>query len=95
MTIDRHTLALISIVGNCLDVLGALYLAYDLLGGEQGPLRTFTRGVTYGIPFGIAYGVVLGPIFGSPAASRTVSRSAGSSTELHGNGEGWGSGTTL
>ena len=33
MTIDRHTLALVSIAGSSLDVLGALYLAYDLLGG--------------------------------------------------------------
>jgi hypothetical protein len=64
MTIDRHTLALISIAGNCLDVLGALYLAYDLLGGEHGPLRTLTRGVTYGVLFGGGYGLALGPVFG-------------------------------
>ncbi len=47
-----------------MDVLGALYLAYDLLGGEHGPLRTLTRGVTYGTLFGIGYGVGLGPVFG-------------------------------
>jgi len=64
MTIDRHTLALVSIVGSSLDVLGALYLAYDLLGGEHGPLRTLTRGVTYGVLFGIGYGLALGPVFG-------------------------------
>ncbi len=64
MTIDRHTLALVSIIGSSLDVLGSLYLAYDLLGGEYGPLRTLTRGVTYGLLFGIGYGVALGPIFG-------------------------------
>lgn len=64
MTIDRHTLALVSIVGSSLDVLGALYLAYDLLGGEHGPLRTLTRGVTYGALFGLGYGLALGPIFG-------------------------------
>ena len=64
MTLDVHTLALISIVGNTLDVLGALYLAYDLLGGEHGPLRTLTRGVTYGVLFGFGYGVALGPRFG-------------------------------
>jgi len=64
MTIDKHTLALISIVGSSLDVLGALYLAYDLLGGEHGPLRTLTRGVTYGALFGTGYGVALGPVFG-------------------------------
>ncbi len=64
MTIDHHTLALLSIVGSALDLLGALYLAYDLLGGEHGPLRTLTRGVTYGTLFGVAYGVALGPVFG-------------------------------
>src|SRR5580704_2250615 len=64
MTIDRHTLALISIVGSSLDVLGALYLAYDLLGGEHGPLRTLTRGVTYGVLFGSGYGLALGLVFG-------------------------------
>ena len=62
--IDKHTLALISIVGCSLDVLGALYLAYDLLGGEHGPLRTLTRAVTYGALFGTGYGLVLGPVVG-------------------------------
>jgi hypothetical protein len=64
MTIDKHTLALVSIVGSSLDVLGALYLAYDLLGGEHGPLRTLTRGVTYGALFGVGFGLALGPVFG-------------------------------
>lgn len=64
LAVDRHVLAIISIVGSSLDVLGALYLAYDLLGGEHGPLRTVTRGVTYGALFGAAYGVSLGPLFG-------------------------------
>jgi hypothetical protein len=63
-TIDKHTLALISIIGSSFDVLGALYLAYDLLGGEHGPLRTLTRAVTYGVLFGTGYGLALGPIFG-------------------------------
>jgi hypothetical protein len=64
ITIDKHTLALISIAGSSLDVLGALYLAYDLLGGEHGPLRTLTRAVTYGTLFGLGYGLALGPVFG-------------------------------
>jgi hypothetical protein len=64
MVIDKHTLALISIVGCSLDVLGSLYLAYDLLGGEHGPLRTLTRGVTYAVLFGTGYGLGLGPVFG-------------------------------
>ncbi len=64
MIVDRHTVALISICGSSLDVLGALYLAYDLLGGEHGPLRTLTRAVTYGALFGTGYGLALGPVFG-------------------------------
>src|ERR1700758_3375015 len=64
MTIDKHTLALVGIVGSSLDVLGTLYLAYDLLGGEHGPLRTLTRGVTYGVLFGAGYGLAFGPVFG-------------------------------
>ncbi len=64
LTVAKHTLALISIVGSSLDVLGALYLAYDLLGGEHGPLRTLTRAVTYGALFGTGYGLALGPVFG-------------------------------
>src|SRR3977135_4726770 len=64
MTIAKHTLALFSIVGCSLYVLGSLYLAYDLLGGEHGPLRTVTRGVTYGALFGTGYGLALGPVFG-------------------------------
>jgi hypothetical protein len=61
---DKHTLALISIIGSSLDVLGTMYLAYELLGGEHGPLRTLSRAVTYGTLFGIGYGAALGPVFG-------------------------------
>ncbi len=61
---DHHTVAAISITGTCLDVLGSLYLAYDLLGGRHGPLRLLTRAVTYSIVFGIGYGIGLGLFFG-------------------------------
>jgi hypothetical protein len=61
---DHHTVAAISITGTCLDVLGSLYLAYDLLGGQHGPLRLLTRTVTYTIVFGIGYGLGLGLFFG-------------------------------
>lgn len=64
MMIDKATLAIVSIAGNACDMLGALYLAYDLLGGEHGPLRTLTRGVTYGLIFGTGFGAALGPVFG-------------------------------
>jgi hypothetical protein len=61
---DHHTLAAISIAGTCLDVLGSLYLAYDLLGGQHGPLRLLTRAVTYSVVFGVGYGIGLGLFFG-------------------------------
>jgi hypothetical protein len=61
--VDHHTLAAISIAGSCLDVLGSLYLAYDLSGGQHGPLRLLTRAVTYSIIFGVGYGLGLGPFF--------------------------------
>jgi hypothetical protein len=62
--VDHHTVAVVSITGTCLDVLGSLYLAYDLLGGRHGPLRLLTRAVTYSLVFGIGYGLGLGLFFG-------------------------------
>ncbi len=61
---DHHTVAVVSITGTCLDVLGSLYLAYDLLGGQHGPLRLLTRAVTYAVVFGVGYGLGLGLFFG-------------------------------
>ena len=63
-TIDHHLLATVSIAATCLDVLGTLYLAYDLLGGAHGPLRLLTRAVTYSIVFSIGYAIGLGFFFG-------------------------------
>jgi hypothetical protein len=61
---NHHTIAVVSIIGTCLDVIGSLYLAYDLLGGQHGPLRLLTRAVTYSVLFGIGYGIGLGLFFG-------------------------------
>ena len=69
--VDHHTVAAISIAGSCLDVLGSLYLAYDLLGGPHGPLRVLTRAVTYSILFGLGYGVGLGLWFGVASGTAT------------------------
>jgi hypothetical protein len=69
--VDHHTVAIVSITGTCLDVLGSLYLAYDLLGGKNGSLRLLTRAVTYSIVFGIGYGLGLGLIFGLAAGAAT------------------------
>jgi len=64
IVIDRHVIAGISIVGTVCDVMGGLYLAYDLLGGNNGPLRTLTRVVTYSLIFCVGYGVPFGLLFG-------------------------------
>jgi hypothetical protein len=69
--IDHHAVAAISIAGACLDVLGSLYLAYDLLGGQHGPLRLLSRAVTYSIIFGLGYGLGLGLLFGLAAGTAT------------------------
>jgi len=61
---DHRTVAIVSLSGIGLDVLGGLYLAYDLLGGPHGPLRLLTRMVTYSIVFGIGYGFGFGLFFG-------------------------------
>lgn len=61
---DPHTSATISLIGMLFDSVGGLYLAYDLLGGEKGPLSTFTRVVTYSLIIGLAYGLSMGVRFG-------------------------------
>ncbi len=68
---DHHTVAAVSITGTCLDVVGSLYLAYDLLGGQHGPLRLLTRAATYSVVFGIGYGLGLGLFFGLAAGIAT------------------------
>src|SRR5271167_3131944 len=68
---DHHTVATVAIAGSGLDVLGSLYLAYDLLGGQHGPLRFLTRAVTYSLVFGIGYGLGLGLFFGLAAGIAT------------------------
>lgn len=68
---DHHTLAAISITGTSLDVVGSLYLAYDLLGGQHGPLRVLTRAVTYSLVFFVGYGLGLGLFFGVAAGVAT------------------------
>jgi hypothetical protein len=55
---------LLSLVGVVLNALGGLYLAYDLLGGNRGPLGTATKSISYGILFGAAYWLPLGMWFG-------------------------------
>ena len=68
---NHHTLAIISLTGVTLDVLGGLYLAYDLLGGQHGPLRLITRMVTYCILFCAFYSLGMGITFGLAAGLTT------------------------
>src|SRR3989441_12972172 len=68
---DHHTVLAIGITGTCLDVIGSLYLVYDLLGGQHVPLRLLTRVVTYSVVFGIGYGIGLGFFFGLASGAAT------------------------
>jgi hypothetical protein len=64
IVVDRHIIAGISVAGIICDVMGGLYLAYDLLGGYNGPLRTVTRVVTYTLIFCLGYGIPFGLLYG-------------------------------
>lgn len=68
LNLDAHQIALIDLAGIALNAFGTLYLAYDLLGGEAGPLRIVTRALTYGLLFAVSYGSFLGARFGLVAA---------------------------
>jgi hypothetical protein len=68
---SHHFLAIVSLTGISLDVLGGLYLAYDLLGGQHGPLRLLSRIVTYSIMFSAFYALGLGIRFGLSAGLAT------------------------
>jgi hypothetical protein len=59
---------LLSLIGVVLDALGGLYLAYDLLGAKQGPLRLLSRLFTYSAIFGLGYAAMLGLWFGLAGA---------------------------
>lgn len=54
---------MISLVGMLFDAVGGLYLAYDLLGGEKGPLSTFTRAFTYSLLLFIIFAIAMGAKF--------------------------------
>jgi hypothetical protein len=90
---DHRALAAISLTGVLLDLLGGLYLAYDLLGGKRGPLRTLTRTVTYSALFAVGYGLPLGPTFGLVAGAG-LGLALGLEFRLAGEGRGPRSRTT-
>ena len=71
LSVDHHVVAAISITGTLVDVIGSLFLAYDLLGGQHGPLRLITRAVTYSVVFGVGYALGLGPLMGVSAGVTT------------------------
>jgi hypothetical protein len=62
-------IAELSLVGMGLDALGGCYLAYDLLGGKRGPLRTIARAAGYVALCFIGYVLVVGLRYAIVAAS--------------------------
>jgi hypothetical protein len=73
VTADHHTIAAIALSGTALNLVGGLYLAYDLFGGQHGPLRTLTRAVTYGVVFFFGFFIFLPASFSAIAALGTGS----------------------
>jgi len=76
MALDNISSAAFSMIGMTFDSIGGLYLAYDLLGGERGPLSKLTRLATYSLlafafyaftfnlKFALIGGIGMGSIFG-------------------------------
>lgn len=70
---DDHLSAVITIIGMTCDVMGGLYLAYDLLGGENGPLARLTKVVNYSVlmtllfltTMGLKFSLIVGFAFGT------------------------------
>ena len=62
-------IAELSLAGMGLEALGGCYLAYDLLGGKRGPLRTIARATGYVALFFIGYVLVVGLRYAIVAAS--------------------------
>jgi hypothetical protein len=58
--LTHQLIAEVALLGMALETIGGLYLAYDLLGGKQGPLRTVTRAGSFIALFLLGYTVVLG-----------------------------------
>jgi hypothetical protein len=69
LPLTRQFVAELSLAGMGCDVLGGCYLAYDLLGGKHGPLRTIARATGYVALFFIGYLIVLGARYALVAAS--------------------------
>ncbi len=67
--ISHHTVAAVSIAGSAFDFFGGMYLAYDLLGGKHGPLRTLTRGLTYSLLCTLSFALFLGWRFALPVGT--------------------------
>lgn len=56
---DHHVIALFALIGMGLDLLGGLFLAHDLFGRRQGPLRTLLRAVLYCFIFVAVFSIAL------------------------------------
>jgi len=62
--VSDYWAAVVSLIGLALDSVGGLFLAYDLLGGEHGPLKILARVCIYGVGFVTGFCLLLGPKLG-------------------------------
>src|SRR5262249_39587673 len=59
LNMDHHVIALLALIGMGLDLLGGLFLAYDLFGRRRGPLRTLLRAILYCFIFVAVFSIAL------------------------------------
>jgi hypothetical protein len=69
MTLSEHAVAGLSLAGSVCDMVGALYLAYDVFRRHAGPLGLLTRAVTYSLVMALPGWGLLGLAFAAIAGS--------------------------
>lgn len=67
MTLTEHAEAALSLTGAVCDLLGALYLAYDVFRRHAGPLGLLTRAATYSVVMALPGWALLGAPFAAVA----------------------------
>jgi hypothetical protein len=70
--VSHELLAEAGLTGAGMGALGGLFLAYDLLGGKSGPLRTIARATGYLVFFFVGYAILIGTLYAIIAVTNNV-----------------------
>jgi len=69
MIVTTRELAMTGALGSFLAALGSMYWAYEILGGQRGPMNLLTRTVSYSLMYIVCYCLFFGLLFGVIAGS--------------------------